>query len=1371
MTKIVERINFYTAMGNQVRLHDHYYNEADNAGRMTHYMPIKSHREAFLTLAKAQLPDPNNKDKVFMLTGSYGTGKSHLCLMLANYFSKKPTNPDMVSFFENWAQRDQAGANQVRQIRGNGRYLVAICEYGEGKTFVDMVLSAIEEALQVEGFEEMTLDTQFKGALRWIMNLEKRRSEGEASGVFDDFISNLDSTNSIVELESLKAGLQRNNPVDLERFQLAYEKATLARFTFKNESLNEVLEDLISNPAFEERYRGLVILADEFGYALSDGKVPLAAFQSFAEMSKDGVNGLPIIFVGTGHRRFEAYGAGTHQAIDFLVLKDRVTEVSLQSEELEQIISALIAPKPEVKDEISENWLVTKMVTETVNARLFNYLGGTTEIKENIVTNIYPMHPLAVYGLTRLSQELGSDARSVFSFFRQIRDNAAPGGYQWFVEKNDVTKANGDLSIYTADNLIEYFKPEINSSNLSVRPEVHDHIRNYLAAMEEAEKAARNDFVQTLDPFTKSILNLMFVFKVSGFPVRAANILFGLNLYKNEERSALESAIKELKENKVIFMGDSGELEFRRSNMADIDDFLARTRAELVKNPLDPAEQITKIAGTRFENMTVALEHNAAYHGDKRLKRVFATSTDLLRKITLQDGSEQTFWQRLENERNIDRGWNEQYEGVMVYVLCDDDEDILTAQQAVRGNNFENIIVAIPSIPIPVRSKILDYLAVREFMDSLDYNRLDPQEKSLVEEKLGKESSRSGRIGEVMKLREKYLSSENLVWYKKNGSVLIRDTNSEHEAADLLMNTLYIKRNQAEHIIFNQCHPRNQNFQRDSALKTAISSLIAFERPVEIDPNESENTGEIRYLRNVLVNNGVLKQSSDYIGHSIQYQLEENIESFRSRIPAMVEMIEYLRGLSSGTKVPLWPKLQELIDPPYGVGPYALSILLAVAIRYQGDEIRLKINPVNLGYSPLDNPEIIIELATGRYRTAVIERQIRTPEVQKTIDGVYDLFSEQPIGAGMHCFRQDAWSALHGWWSRRTRLEKTSGIYVEGSTGRKLVEFMTNSEANRTAGQTFLDEIKVVYGFCADAELEPDQIEDMLERIRSDKLIIETRADDIKDSVISSIGSLFAPDGLTYLDFTDGIRKWIANLHPEQRNRRNQAYTDLQTAVTLLDALQAMTELKQSLLVEIPASASFGFGEVDAWNYDRSEEYITKIRTAKNKIDDALPKVADPKWVTSVPASDDSTGPIVTYHTRVVLKVEAPEGVTVRVTAGDDPTTAKQFEAIASGNKWSQIITGSCTYQMVSQNEEREFGRVIKVDFRDLDDDYQLIPEGQPVLNPADRFFTFRNPVDKASLSALLKSLIDQLKSDDLISQDDIATTLKETIEVIKRED
>ena len=143
----------------------------------------------------------------------------------------------MQSLFANWAKRDPDGAQLVKNIRGDGRYLVAICEFGTGKPFEDMVLSSIEEALQVEGAEDVVLNTHFKGVLRQIEEWEKRRKEGAPAGAYDDFIRFLDEDDGESSLKKLKKDLEQNSSKAMERFQAAYQKTIGQRFNMHNDNI------------------------------------------------------------------------------------------------------------------------------------------------------------------------------------------------------------------------------------------------------------------------------------------------------------------------------------------------------------------------------------------------------------------------------------------------------------------------------------------------------------------------------------------------------------------------------------------------------------------------------------------------------------------------------------------------------------------------------------------------------------------------------------------------------------------------------------------------------------------------------------------------------------------------------------------------------------------------------------------------------------------------------------------------------------------------------------------------------------------------------------------------------------------------------
>ena len=146
MAKIAEVVKLYSGMSHTVNLKFEFYDKVKNKARMEGYKPIKSHRDIILTLVKAF--QPGNTYKSSVLTGHYGTGKSHLLLMLANIFSQTPEQPELKTFFETFKEADPEVARQIKNIRGNGRYLVVIPDYTSTSDFNEVILNALEESLQ-----------------------------------------------------------------------------------------------------------------------------------------------------------------------------------------------------------------------------------------------------------------------------------------------------------------------------------------------------------------------------------------------------------------------------------------------------------------------------------------------------------------------------------------------------------------------------------------------------------------------------------------------------------------------------------------------------------------------------------------------------------------------------------------------------------------------------------------------------------------------------------------------------------------------------------------------------------------------------------------------------------------------------------------------------------------------------------------------------------------------------------------------------------------------------------------------------------------------------------------------------------------------
>ena len=1368
MTKIFDLVNFHTAYGDQVRLLDYYYNDNENREHIRGYVPIRSHREAFISLAQAQLPSKENKEKVFMLTGSYGTGKSHLCLMLANYFSSKQTDPEMLAFFNNWAKRDRTGSEKIRNMRGDGRYLVAPCDFGEAKLFDEMLISALEKALQHEGAESIVLDTQFKGALNWIEEYERDEQAGNLVGTFNDFLTHLGGDDPRETLVQLKSNLQKNQNIAMDQFQNAYQKATKSKMKFTNDSLLDILKDLLANHDFQKRYKGLVFLADEFGYALSEGRVSMSIFQSFAEMSKDGIDGMQLIFIGTGHRRFEAYGANTPLQMDFRVVRDRVTEVSLESEELEQIIAALVSPKTEnpiwQEDVVKKNsWLLTKMAGDAKRMKIFDYL-DQPQLLDQIVKNIYPAHPMTTYCLTKMSKELGSDARSVFSFFRRFGENPPEGGYSWFVRNYDVTKPSGELEIYTPEYLATYFKPSFTDTTTMARPDIRDHIRNYLAAVEEARRFAyKNTLSREIDAFTKRLLDLIFVYRVSNVNVTQQTLEFGLNLVSGNDKKMLSSELKSLMANKILFQSPSGEYEFRRSNMADLDTLVNGIKQDIIDQPLNLSDKVSKLAEKRWESWTDAKGHNQDYLADKRMIRVFATPQELIAKYKQTDGSEIDFWELQEQKRISQNTWSERYDGTMVYVLCETDQEIQQAQQAVKSNHLATVIAGVPQVALPIREAVINLMAVQQFMLTDEYNKMEFQEKALADDMLGKENQKTGRVGDFIHARERYLEAKGLIWYREDGKTLVADPVNEYEPADVLMNRLFTSRSTTSHEYLSKAHPKSFSASKDAALRDAVGKLIQLDKPVQIDHGEKENRGEIRYLKLALANNGVLSQEGDYSGNVATYELESNPLKYQVKFPGLVALIDSIKGLKRGDTLNIWPLLSKMTEAPYGLGPYALALFLACGIRHFGDEIRLKVNPAGLGYSDTSDPEIIIDVATGRFPLATLERRPLTPATAKLINEIFNLFSSEPAAAGTQLTLAETWRAIQGWWKERTRLERAVGVYNDDSSAQSLVDFLTNNAEGNGGSQILLEQIKLSYGYNPDAELGDDEASEIIKELLKDKQEIETRASSIKSTIVSKLSKIFHPEGETYQDYTNAINSWLKGLHPDQK----LVTADWQTpsTKTVLEALQKLVDIEKTFLEVIPNAYGFTLGKVDDWSYDQTTGYVKKFQDALIKIENSLPKVPAPVFICTSELTQSSQNLwTVEFHGSTKLTVSVPEAeVKVRVTKNEHPLTAKQFLSV-EGNPHEIEVAESCTYYLVTLDGQNDTSKVEQITFTNLDDESKLIPEPTLKLYPGEKIYRFKNPGDKAGLIVLLRDIVSHIKEDKMIADADILAAINEII-------
>ncbi len=219
MAKISEVVTLKTGYANFVDLKNDFEESQKNAGRMAMYRPTKAHRIAFERICRG-LYQLNDK-KFYLLSGSYGTGKSHLCLMSANVLSRSSGDPEISPFHDAYAKLSPDSAKTLRNIRKDGQFLVAICDYHSGKNFEDVVLKAVFEACKAREFNA-EIETEFDEAERQLEDWRNRKGQDDIRNFYEDFGKALETVAPGLSIEQCRTGLRNFESNSLEKFKSAF---------------------------------------------------------------------------------------------------------------------------------------------------------------------------------------------------------------------------------------------------------------------------------------------------------------------------------------------------------------------------------------------------------------------------------------------------------------------------------------------------------------------------------------------------------------------------------------------------------------------------------------------------------------------------------------------------------------------------------------------------------------------------------------------------------------------------------------------------------------------------------------------------------------------------------------------------------------------------------------------------------------------------------------------------------------------------------------------------------------------------------------------------------------------------------------------
>lgn len=1315
------------------------FDDTSNVTRMSRYRPITSHRQAFQRLARSL--NPRDK-RCYLLTGPYGTGKSHLCLMFANYMQTRASEQPMPKFFENYSAADPVAAEDLKTRRSKGKYLVALCAWGGKGDFEDVVLRAVDTALRREGFST-ELDTPYLAALRKLDEWKKLAADGDPRGRFYvEAERELAQQKGGLTLAALRKGLSEFDPIMLNEFKRIHQALTTAPFALDKVDLLPILTSILESNAFKDAYLGLLVLFDEFGDTMEKGNMSPKAFQQFAQLcAETPANAARLVFVGTAHRDLTWY-AKAYNANDFRVASDRIEAVPLSPDGVEDIVAAIITPQKQSalwQSEVAARSAVFDgLLTDCTRLKLFDWLKGP-KVRQAIIEDMYPMHPMATYALLQLARDVASNNRSVFTFFTGgLSPDPDPSSYRDYIARTPIL-SGGKLNLYTADLLCDYFAPALRSDNRELRNAIRDQIKDYENSLRELNRAVAQDITAQMqlqaDSLIPRLLRLMLVYAIIQVPVTQDNLQFGLYCATQNERTELANRLRDLSTRGIIYyVKETGVYEFKKNTGVDMDRLIDTFKQDPKNMPGNLAAELNDLAplDRKSELYIEAKDYNMSYGEDKRLERRLVRAVDLGVEEALPQGK-RSYFAALEAEIDQEVAKRGDFEGIALHVICETGEDIQKARDFCARNESNRIVVAIPRQAIPMLDAVLELRALLAIEGSDAAKNFNIQDRAALSARLNGDSAKKGARDALRALRDKLFSPKEITWYGRFAQVVQTQDSKAHDAANCVMELLYAdERNKFIHDDFNKTRVKLER-GRSVALKEAVEKLLDYTVPLSVDTSFAQQRGDIRYLQKCLLNNGVLAQvKAD--GTKLRCEVVGQPQKYAAKLPALAAMVEEIRGLGGSERLKVGEWVAKYRRPPYGQGPVGLVLALACLRRIFGDSIRFKSDENAVGDLPVSSFDTALGLIEGQQPNAFLSyRPLRTEE-KALVKAVYELFGQPASAAARDYTVVEAHAALKTWWDGLPALARVAALYPAAQyPGTSAFLGAMQKISARDAHAFLFDELPDAFGDEAGALITQQTVEMLAAQLPAQKQILDSALGVVEQRIVEAVRQLFKVEQSTYADILDAIRNWYNGLDANQRDTYARWHDNDSKPLAL--NLKSVETLQDTFLVKIPQA--YSMKAVRDWVSNRVTEYTGRLQSGKEHIDANRLKVELPEIEFTGEYTHKSGEPVM-FKDRIKLSFKHKRNARIYVAEGPaDPTDSNAArEQVTSA--LPLVIAENKSIRYAAQDAEGNWSRVEMLQLINQNREFEFQVPQQ--LSMGRQPITINCPIDDESFSVAARS-------------------------------
>jgi len=1164
-------VSISDAFSTEVNLRQDFYNKKVNLEKLRGYVPNESSRHAIFGISRGF--HPASAKRVHFVTGSYGVGKSHLGLVLANYLSLPIDDKNLQPVMEKIKEKDVELYNQLVSIRSQTKpFLIVIPRTGgDPHGFNHSLLFTLRETLRRVGIDYEP-KTSYSAALDRIKYWE--RNEPEAYQKLCDSLSKKDSNVTI-----LKGRLQNYDQTAYSLFcEIHREVAFGAEFQPEGHAAPEdVYADVIKMLRRDYGFQGIVIFYDEFGAYLTQMARDPESFeglqlQQFLEYCKRSGED-QCHFIGIAHRSLRDYAEGEIAQEEWKKIFGRfegteyyvtfLTEENEMEEMIDTIALQFKDNKMWAEVEKGSQWDI--LTDQVQNAGLYpNKDRGW--IERVVVKGSFPLHPFSTYCLPWMSERVGQRTRTLFTFF----GDELYGGLRAFTAFSPVYDGSGRLILFTIDKLFNYFENAIKETKKTA------HI--YRGYSEAYPYAAEGETA-------KRALKTIAVIQVVNSPaLRTTFDEIADALYlPSRGVEKLRRILRELVDKKALrFRRKTREYLFAKGGEKDIDELIVE-EIGMLRNTFNLIETL---------NSKYAIEPvEARSYNDK----IFANRKALCRYIFPNSLSNpKQFIQRIEDQYQPNR---RKYEGdiLVLYVICQSNSDIRDAQKHAQSSYCQDpqLVIAIPKNPVEISEPALHCEAAERLLRRAEAES-ELKEISEELEEVWKDAKTT-----IQEILTDFRQASKLSWYRNGGVNPALENRDEEKYLSQIMFSLFPDT--------PSIHHEQTAYQLESAdsMKRyrleAMKTLLSTKGPIEV--KKRGGTAEDAILKASLLENDMLKQVQD---KGVSYTYEVIDPPPHSKLGKVWNLLSTCLLVKDEEIVPEGI-IAELLKPPYGLSHQSIDILLAAFFSSRADQFYLGSN-----YQSARSKDPSL-LQDEKIEAETIYRLVRNPSdfvlyyydilppVQEYLGQlIRTIDPSSQIEEGISWFEW-AKSMLMSWYDDIPLITKTSEKFEKKWTG-KVISLLKKSDQKPKA--MLLESLPKTLEMPALSEKWDEKTaQEVIARFTEVVKELNNHHKKVADNILRGLGSLFGAGGATDKDFEDAVNRWYNGLDESTR-----IHTFGGNEEALLEESRVTGPIRERFLVNLPMK--MGMDAYTEWDSDKMRElFIARIDKAKLTVDTWIPEL------------------------------------------------------------------------------------------------------------------------------------------------------------------